>query len=205
MSLLLVAGLVLGSSLTGLLAARARAKRVERTPSIAEDSLPPDPLRGARFRLGDVLVLNEGSELWLESALLLSDPERRYVVYFAGGADPRRILLVEEGPRGRVLLLHTVAVEMPRPEPPLRFEDGLTLFERRSRLPLHATMLGPFPVPIAERVLFFEYRHEDEVLLFLLSADTPITARGTALLEGSFELLPRTDDGDALSGRREGA
>ncbi len=221
MSLLLVLGLAaLGSSLSGLVLARSRSRRSVPDAVVATKAPALDPLSDARFRLGDVLVLEGGGEIWLERAALLSDPLPRFVLYFAGGVGKRRFVLVEHGAGGKVHLLEACQLEGLSAEPPLRIEWARKLFERKRRLPLRTVSFAVAPsepdVPsdstarpealeLPGEVLFVDYRHEDEFLLALIGGASPLTAHGALLREGSFDHLPRKDEEPSVSVRREGA
>ncbi|WP_394821212.1 hypothetical protein [Pendulispora albinea] len=141
-----------------------------------------DPFAAFPCRLGDVVLVHDGEEAWLESALVLSEEAPALILFAAPNAGEDRVILARRAPSGELLWLGASgALEWgPSEEPPSSLLHRGERYERIRRLPLAGEPLGPSPPAGGGNVLFAEYKSAtDRRLVVLLRGDASASAGGS--------------------------
>ncbi len=169
----------------------APSEKIETSRAPASSSSESDAKLHHLLKQNDVIVLADGSELWLASALLLSEASPRYTLFVAPAITGDRYLLADATGRARLVLLDHCELD-PGTEPPSCVVAGETTFERIRRLPLGVTPYGELPLTLQapSEITFAEYTSGRHVLLCLTGNTFAFAAMGEELVEGSYDHLP---------------
>ena len=196
---LIAVGLIAAAAagVSGLLAARAIARRrrkAEAAPESSADDQPvdepkePDPLQDWPARVGDVIEVGEATRWPRSATLVISDGVLECALLLSSEAGQQQATAMMAPPDRHLYWLEARQVEMP-PSPPGRIEVDDMLLDRKVSFPAELRTIGEEPPELGDSARFAFYQSSSGDAAIVLQGSATFVWYGRRIPAGEYDLL----------------